>query len=136
MNRDEFHRSFNDCLEDPAFIDHFYDGFIHAAPEIEAMFAGVDMDRQRRALRLSLYVAASYTLHPTAYITKYLHELGKHHQSIGARSAHYDLWLDCLITSVAAFDDHFSETTEAAWRAVMKRVIEVVASEDNAAHAA
>lgn len=120
----EFHRSYNDCVAHPDFFQAFYDCLMGTSPEVAGLFDETNMVHQRRALKMSLYLAGTLVSTPSrAESAKYFRGLGHRHAQLSLSSHHYEDWLDCLVATVRAFDVTFSTLTEEAWRHVMGDII-------------
>lgn len=100
----------NDATE---FFAAFYRRFL-ADPEIADMFRETDMARQAVMLRKSFFHLAGF------YVTNApsgeLERVARIHARLGIGATHYDVWLDCLVATVAEFDRHCDHATELAWR--------------------
>jgi hemoglobin-like flavoprotein len=116
-----FEASLERCSADPDFLDIFYGNFLGSSPKVREKFAGVDFDRQKRALRASfdmMLLAARDDGHdPGTYLRDLADRHGARQLRIGAE--HYDLWLDSLLKTVKACDPGWSPDVEQAWEAVM-----------------
>jgi hemoglobin-like flavoprotein len=123
---------FNDSLErmpGGRLLERFYELFMAASPEVRAKFADTDFRRQRRVLKVSLYLmmlAAQGRLEGQVH----LDEIARRHSRAGLdiRPELYDLWLECLIAAVREHDPRFDADTERAWRAVLRSGIEAMKS--------
>ena len=124
-----FHDSFRRCQNSPAFVARFYDRFISANPEVAAKFAGVEMRKQRKVLQASLLMVMLACQGNDA-AQQYLGSIAARHArtQLDIRPDLYDLWLECLIETVAEMDPRFSDAVEQAWRQVMAHGISYMKS--------
>jgi hemoglobin-like flavoprotein len=109
------------CSRDPRFLDLFYGKFLASSPKVQARFAGADIERQRRALRGSLWMILLAAQDEEKGPERYLGALAEMHSArnldIGAEL--YDLWLDSLLAAVADCDPEHTPEVHAAWERVM-----------------
>lgn len=109
------------CTREPRFFDRFYERFLDASPKVRERFAQTDFVRQKRALRGSLWMMLLAAEDETNGPERYLRSLADLHSSrqldIGAEL--YDLWLDCLLDTVAECDPEHNPEVRAAWEQVM-----------------
>jgi hemoglobin-like flavoprotein len=101
------------------FFDAFYEKFITASPEVAQAFKDTDMEHQRNMLEKSFYGLFVFyaTGNNNDYLEKIAHRHSKHDANI--RPELYDLWLDCLLQTVAEYDPQFTREIELAWRLVL-----------------
>jgi hemoglobin-like flavoprotein len=94
----------------------FYDDLFAAAPGVQPLFAGVDMERQRQAL-LNMLVVLRESLRDLDDIVPDLQDLGERHVAYGAHAEHYPVVGQVLIGAMqkTAGDDWKPEYTE-AWQ--------------------
>jgi hemoglobin-like flavoprotein len=109
------------CIGNPRFLDRFYERFLASSPKVKERFERTDFVKQKRALRGSLWMmllaAANEAEGPDRYL-RYLADLHSARQlDIGAEL--YDLWLDCLLETLAECDPAYSPELRAAWEQVM-----------------
>lgn len=95
-----------------AFFHAFYDRFL-VYPDIAAMFADVDLDRQVYMLRKSMYqLIASYLFdEPSAELQR----LARIHRELGISAGMFDRWLEALVDTVKGHDPKFSDAVGLAW---------------------
>jgi hemoglobin-like flavoprotein len=112
-----FKDSVKRCLEKPAFIESFYQGFISQNDDIAKMFAGTNMNNQRSMLKNSLMIMMTTSL-DSAEAQTHINMIGKSHSRAGHNISPelYDTWLNCLIASAKEHDEFFDSTIENAWR--------------------
>jgi hemoglobin-like flavoprotein len=110
------------------FFDEFYEKLSGSQPQIAALFARTDMDRQAKMLMQSIthVTAFSATLEPTEELNfiANLHGRGK----LDLPAAYYDQWMYCLMETVQARDPKYDENVNRAWRTVMAPGIEYMKS--------
>jgi hemoglobin-like flavoprotein len=125
-----FNSSLERCLRTPGFLDQFYELFIGSSDEVAEKFKRTDFARQRKILKGSLYMLmlASFGVPEARQHLDRLAALhGRSHLDI--RPELYDLWLDCMLKTVEAFDPRFDEPTADAWRHVLEQGIDVMKSQ-------
>lgn len=121
-----FRSSVNRCVEDEAFLQDFYDGFMASSDEVREKFGKTDMPSQKRALADSLYlIAVAVQGKNTSPSWHQMERIARRHSraDMDIRPELYDLWLESLMHAVAAHDPQFSPEIDAAWRAVLKEGI-------------
>ena len=101
------------------FFDAFYEKFINASPEVAQAFKNTDMKRQRKMLEKSFYSLFIFyaTSNQNDYLGKIAHRHSKH--DVNVDPALYDVWLECLVQTVAEYDPQYSREVELAWRLVL-----------------
>jgi hemoglobin-like flavoprotein len=126
---DRFQGSLDRCNADPGFIGRFYDRLLAASPESAAKFNGVDMERQKRMLRASLYMCLS-AAHGRQAGKDHLEQIAQVHGRAGrdVRPQLYDVWLEALVQTVRESDPGVTPAVESAWRAIMGPGIEFMKS--------
>lgn len=120
-----FNDSFERCIDDPAFLDRFYDIFISSNDEVAQKFQNTDMGNQKGVLKISL----SYMMmaHQTPRV---LDKMAVRHnaQNLNIEPHLYSLWLDCMVEAVKRTDAKFSDSVEHAWRQMMQPGIDYIIS--------
>ncbi len=121
-----FNDSLDQCVGDPTFLDRFYDRFIASSPDLPAFFADTAMDRQKRALKASLYTALMVADGNRA-ATAHLRTLGELHRNLGIDERHYQLWLDSLTATVAETEAVGQDAAvEESWKQVLECSIRIM----------
>jgi hemoglobin-like flavoprotein len=114
-------QSLQRCTTQPQFLDLFYRKFLAASPKVREKFETTDFRHQKRALRASLHLmliaAQEEEKGPERYLRDLAHLHGAQGFDIGAEL--YDLWLDCLLETVAETDPQFEQGVRDAWERVM-----------------
>ena len=120
-----FNDSLDRCVADARFMDLFYAKFMGSSPVIAAMFSRVDMTRQKRALKASLYTAmlAADGNEPAL---EHLRRLSESHRERQIDAELYDRWLECLIASARECDAVPDADVAAAWRIVLRAAIDIM----------
>ena len=115
----------NDSLERCSargdFIDHFYDLFLQSSEEVAAKFAQTDFRKQKRMLKASFYlILLANEGKPEG--CSHLHRIAQLHSRTGVdvRPELYELWLDCLMQTVRAYDPQWTEEIEQVWRRMLR----------------
>ena len=103
---------------DKDFFEAFYESFLSRSNEVREIFINSNMEVQRRMLKKSFYSLLVFYASNTA--DDYLNKMVEKHRE---RDIHipnhlYDLWLECLIATVRAFDEQCDHEVELAWRLV------------------
>ncbi|HVW00537.1 MAG TPA: globin [Planctomycetaceae bacterium] len=126
---DLFNSSLERCLRTPGFLDQFYELFLASSDEVAEKFKHTDFARQRKILKGSLYMLmlASFGVPEARQHLDRLAELHSRRQ-IDIRPELYDLWLECMLETVEAFDPRFDEPTAEAWRRVLAYGIDIMKS--------
>ncbi len=119
-------QSYGRCLQTGRFIDRFYEIFMDSAPEIRLAFDGVDLGKQRRALRRGISNAILYA-GGNSVVQGLVEQMGKAHSRLGRAPVEprlYKYWVDSLIKAVWENDSRMTPQLEKRWRAAMAPVIE------------
>ena len=120
-----FNDSLDQCVANPRFMDIFYDKFIAAKSDIAERFAGVDMARQKRALKASLY-SAMLAADGNPPAIEHLERLSATHRDLAVTDEHYELWRECLIAAVKECGQTVDTRVERAWRGVLAVAIAIM----------
>ena len=119
--------SYGRCCASPAFFDDFYQRFLASSPRVREKFAHTDMAAQQRLLRHGIM---NLLLVARGLPATRLHQLGESHcrarLDIGPEL--YELWVDCLLATLAQYDPVFDETLRAEWRQRLEAGIAVMRS--------
>lgn len=112
-----FKDSVKRCLNNPFFIESFYQNFIAQNEDVAKMFAHTDMKNQHSMLKNSLMIMMTTSLESSEAQT-HISMIGKSHSRTGHNidPKFYDTWLDCLIASAKEHDEFFDSSIENAWR--------------------
>lgn len=122
-----FHDSLDRCRHRGGFLDHFYDVFIGSSAEVAAKFRETDFRHQKRMLMASLHLtmlAGDGVPEAQAHLRRIATLHDREHRAI--RPELYDVWLDCLVRTVADCDPQFTPETERIWRLMLLPAIEVM----------
>ena len=108
------------------FFDRFYETFIGSHAEVAKKFEGVDMARQKDALRHSLHDLAIFFVNHR--ITPSIERLARVHGRADRdiRPELYEVWLDSLIAAAREVDPEFDDRAELAFRLVLAPGIELM----------
>jgi len=119
----QFNDSFERCINDPLFLDQFYDTFLASSGEINAMFKDTDMGTQKAMLMTSLVYMSD--AHPDLLASI----AGKHDRDhLNIKPYFYALWLDSLIAAAKSIDPLFDIETEKLWRETLQVGIDFMIS--------
>ena len=114
-------------------MDVFYEHLFAAAPAVEPLFAGTDLQRQK-AMLLSTLVLLRKSLRNLEAIVPKLRELGARHVEYGAQPEHYPVVGSVLIASMAAVaGEAWTMEFERAWSAAFEIVAGAMIEGANAA---
>jgi hemoglobin-like flavoprotein len=104
---------------DKSFFDAFYENFINASPIVADHFRNTDMNQQKKMLEKSFY--SLFIFYATNNANDYLEKIAERHSKSHANVSPqlYDLWLECLIKTVADYDPLFDADIELSWRVVL-----------------
>jgi len=95
----------------------FYQRLFEAEPELRHLFAGTDMEQQRRKLMQVLSVAVA-ALDRLDALGPALEELGRRHVGYGVQDRHYDLVGGALLwTLEQGLGDGYTASVRDAWTA-------------------
>ena len=118
MNESEkFNDSFERCINDPLFLDQFYEIFLSSSDEVSAMFKDTDVGTQKAMLMASLVYMSEP--HPDLLST-----IAEKHSHI--KPYLYALWLDSLIAAAKSIDPLFD--AEILWRETLQEGIDFMIS--------
>jgi hemoglobin-like flavoprotein len=122
--------SFGRCMvAGPRFFDIFYDHFLKSSPDVSAKFQRTDFKRQKRMLRVSLYVmVAAAVFRSRDYSTLKLIARRHSRTDLEIPPHLYALWLDSLIFAARTCDPLFDAATEKNWREAMQSGIDYLVS--------
>jgi len=120
-----FNQSLDRCLTQPGFMDRFYEIFLNSSEEVVDKFANTNFHRQKRMLRLSLYLIVSIGQSMPEAESHFERIAEQHSRSqLDIKPALYDLWLTSLLKAVSEFDPNFDKQLEEAWRKTLAYGIE------------
>ena len=120
-----FQASLDRCIIDSSFLTRFYSHFRATNADAAKRFANVDMTRQERVLRASLYMilrAAQGGDDGLQHLSEIAdtHSQGRH--DVGA--AEYEHWMASLVHAVSECDPVFDASVESAWRSCIQPCID------------
>ena len=115
----QFNDSFERCINDPLFLDQFYEIFLASSDEVSAMFTDTDMGTQKAMLMTSLVYMSD--AHPDL-LSSIAEKHDKRHLNI--KPYLYALWLDSLIAAAKSIDPLFDVSTEVLWRETLQEGID------------
>tara|TARA_B110000305_G_C19364314_1_gene601091 strand:- start:28 stop:432 length:405 start_codon:yes stop_codon:yes gene_type:complete len=120
-----FNDSFERCVNDVTFIDHFYRLFIDSSDEIRQKFKNTEMALQKEMLLKSLSYIMMANKRPDI-----LSKIATRHDSknLDIEPQLYENWLNCMVEAVKLTDKRFDEDVEESWRAVMQLGIDYMVS--------
>ncbi len=123
---DDLQQSYGRCLARRGFIERFYAIFMARHPDIEAMFARTDFQKQRLALRRGISVAI---LHAggSAMVERTCAGMAGVHAREGRAPVPPELyphWIESLLQAVTEFDEDADARLLARWRQAMSRMVD------------
>lgn len=119
----QFNDSFERCINDPLFLDQFYEIFLASSAEVGAMFIDTEMGTQKAMLMTSLVYMSE--AHPD-FLSSIAEKHNKSHLNI--KPYFYALWLDSLIAAAKSIDPLFDGNTEKLWRETLQLGIDFMIS--------
>ena len=101
------------------FFSKFYDNFTSASPDVRKKFQNTDMQKQKTALRRSLYYMQDFYVNKqtTDYMQGIADTHSKKDKDISPQL--YDLWLETLVATVRELDPKYDRDVGLAWKIVM-----------------
>lgn len=120
-----FQASLDRCIIDPSFLTRFYARFRATNDEAARRFAHVDMRRQERVLRASLYMVLRAAQGGDDGL-RHLAEIADSHSQLrhDIGPEEYKHWVNSLVLAVSDCDPEFSEDVERAWRTCIQPCID------------
>jgi len=125
-----FHDSYLRCVvsDQDSFFKRFYELFTAADRGVSQVFANTNMERQVSMLQESLLYMIDFANSKTA--SARMQRIAAYHGSneLGVPSHLFDLWVDCLVSTVRERDEQFEPDVEVAWRVFLAPGIAFVKS--------
>jgi len=114
------HASYDRCCSVSDFFPSFYRDFFKRRPDVEAMFAATDFEKQHRLLRHAIGLLLAFPTKPEDG-PMLLRRVAERHgrDDLNIDPALYPDWVESLIANVADHDEEFTPAVEAAWRAAI-----------------
>jgi len=122
----KFNDSFERCINDPLFLDKFYEIFLSSSDEVYQMFSNTEIETQKVMLMTSLvYMSDAHKDTPGLLSTI----ADKHNKNnLKIKPYFYSLWLDSLIMAADFIDPIFDINTEKLWREALQPGIDFMIS--------
>ncbi len=120
----DLQQSYGRCLAGKGFIERFYEVFMARDPEIAAMFARTDFQKQRLALRRGISVAIFHAAGSNV-VGRATAEMADVHSRAGrcpVRPELYRHWIEALLQVIPEFDREADAALLARWREAMEVV--------------
>ncbi|NQV26027.1 MAG: globin [Rhodopirellula sp.] len=120
--------SFNRCCADSSeFFDDFYFRLGNRLPDVGALFAQVDMEKQNELIREGIADLIAYASGDSNAEAE-LRRLAKSHSrsGLGVAPEYYPHWIDSLMKTMREYDPDATDDTEVAWRRVLASGIELM----------
>lgn len=124
-----FNDSLERCTSQAGFFELFYLKFITSSDDVGSKFKHTDFSRQRRALKLSLFLlmmAAQGKPEGNTHLERIAKSHDREHMDIAPHL--YDFWLASLLQTVAELDSEYNADVEKAWRDMLAYGIEFMRS--------
>lgn len=122
----QFNESFEHCVNNPFFLDKFYELFLSSSEEVSDMFKNTDMEVQKVMLATSMaYMTEAYAKE-SSVLSKIA--LTHNKSNLNIKPHLYPLWLDSLIAAAYSVEPHFDKDTEKLWRETMQPGISYMVS--------
>ena len=101
------------------FFHAFYENFLDSSEDVLQMFQVTDIEQQRETLYNSFKHMLQFAMAQTS--NDEFEKIAQKHSktSLNIPPYMYDLWLECLVTTVKQEDEQFSDDVELAWRTMM-----------------
>ena len=112
------------------FFSTFYDTFLNSDPEIKAMFANTELDRQITMLKNAISMAILYVEKQDDLAIDVLTRIQRSHarSRLGVKPEYYTIWLNSLISTLRKCDSQFTGQLENDWREMMQVAIDYIVS--------
>ena len=122
----KFNDSFERCINDPLFLDKFYEIFLSSSDEVCQMFKNTEMETQKVMLMTSLvYMSRAHKDTPGL-----LSKIAEKHDTnnLDIKPHLYNQWLDSLAMAANSIDPLFDVDTEKLWRETLQPGIDFMMS--------
>ena len=116
-----FNDSLERCTARPELLDRFYEKFLASSEEIAEKFRHTDFNTQKKVLKVSFYLmmlAAMGRPEADTHLQRIAEVHSRAHRNV--RPELYDVWLECLVSTVREFDPFCDADVERAWRVMMR----------------
>lgn len=127
----QFNESFERCVNNPLFLDKFYEIFLSSSDEVNLIFKNTDTDLEVQKVMLATsmaYMTSAYN-NKSSLLTEIADKHNKNNLNIKPHL--YPLWLDSLIASAKSIDPLFDINTEKMWREILQPGIDHMISRYN-----
>lgn len=122
----KFNDSFERCINDPLFLDKFYEIFLSSSDEVYQMFSNTEIETQKVMLMTSLVYMSDAHKDTPGLLSTIAEKHNKNNLKI--KPYLYSLWLDSLITAAKSIDPLFDINTEKLWREALQPGIDFMIS--------
>lgn len=124
-----FNDSFKRCINDPLFLDKFYDIFFSSSDEVFQMFKNTEMETQKVMLMTSLVYMSDVSCDRLGLLKEIADKHDKNNLNIKPHL--YAVWLDSLVLAATFIDPLFDEAIEVLWRDTLQPGIDIMISRYN-----
>ena len=122
----KFNDSFERCINDPLFLDKFYEIFLSSSDEVYRKFKDTEMETQKAMLMTSLVYMSHAHKDTPGLLSKIAERHNKNNLNINPYL--YSLWLDSLVSAAKSIDPLFDVDTEKMWRETLQPSIDFMIS--------
>lgn len=122
----EFNDSFERCINDPLFLDKFYEIFLSSSDEVYLMFKNTEMKIQKVMLMTSLVYMSRAQDEDLGLLAEIAEKHNKN--SLDIKPHLYKQWLDSLVLAADLIDPFFNLNTEKLWRETLQSGIDFMIS--------
>ncbi|MDH5648545.1 MAG: globin [Gammaproteobacteria bacterium] len=124
---DKVRVSYGKCLQDPHFIDKFYDRFLASSPEIKPRFSNTDYAKQKQILGHAINMLVMFPK-GNRIAVNVLERVRETHSSsqLNIRPELYQLWKRCLMETVRECDPTAATEILLAWDAILQLGIDFI----------
>ncbi|GEA60863.1 globin [Vibrio comitans] len=121
-----FSSSYQRCCIDQEFLTYFLQHFCRTNPRFSERFGGVDIDQQTKMLKASIILI--HNASENAYVRNNVKNLAIQHKNLGLNIKGEELvaWRESLLVTVKAFDPHYNDDIDDAWRSALKVGMELM----------
>lgn len=114
-----YERVILEVREGREFFEAFYNRFLASSPVVRHKFRHTDMEQQRNMLKKSFYNLLAFYASGSADSVLERIALSHSRKGLDIPPDLYDLWMDCLASTIKDYDPQYGEEVELAWRLVL-----------------
>ncbi len=113
--------------ESQTFTEAFYSKLLAADERYRKLFADTEFKVQNNMLAMGLFQV--YTYNMTKMVEHNLVKIGQAHGGMGLDANDFAVWKQCMMETVAQFDDQYDATVEEQWENVIDASIAIIAKQ-------